>query len=184
MSANLAPLRDAIAKAVRRRRNVWKDLPDVRKVLDELTLERIMEQVPGGVLNTEDYLDGILDLFCQHRLDFCCVVDHMKRVVGVVTRSDLLRTIEAAATLKLGPDEIIRVHHIMGHDPIVIKKQESIAVAVNTMREHGLKNLPVVDEEGRLIGCVRIETILMHVVHELTRKRAIRVTHEVIRPKM
>lgn len=182
MSANLAPLRDAVAKAVRRRKNVWKDLPDVRTVLDTLSLERLTEQVPGGVLHTDDYLDGILDMFCNHRLDFCCVVDPSERVVGVVTRSDLLRTIEAATTVQLAQDDVIRVHHIMGHDPIVIKITESAAVAVNTMREHGLKNLPVVDENERLLGCVRIETILARVVHELTRHRAIRVTTEHIRP--
>jgi NADH:ubiquinone reductase (H+-translocating) len=182
MSANLAPLRDAVAKAVRRRRNVWKDLPDVRKILDTLPMERLLEQVPGGVLRPDDFLDGILDLFSRHRLDFCCVVDASERVVGVVTRSDLLRTIEAATTVQLAQDDVIRVHHIMGNDPIVIKRGESSAVAVNTMREHGLKNLPVVDEQERLIGCVRIETILAHVVHELTRHRAIRVTQEHIRP--
>ncbi len=184
MSANLAPLRDAIAKAVRRRRNVWKDLPDVRKVLDSLPLERVMEQVPGGVLHTDNFLDGILDLFCQHRLDFCCVVDQSEKVVGVVTRSDLLRTIEAASTVQLAKDDIIRVHHIMGHEPIVIRFDEATAVAVNTMREHGLKNLPVVDHDMHLVGCVRIETILAHVVTELTRHRAIRITQEHIRPKV
>jgi len=182
MSANLAPLRDAIAKAVKRRRNVWKDLPDVRKVLDTLSLDEVMEAVPGGVLNTDHFLDGILDMFCQHRLDFCCVVDNSERVVGVVTRSDLLRTIEVASTLQLAENDVVRVHHIMGHEPITIKIGEATAVAVNTMREHGLKNLPVVDEDNRLIGCVRIETILAHVVNELTRRRAIRVTQEHIRP--
>ncbi|MBX9693677.1 MAG: FAD-dependent oxidoreductase, partial [Cyanobacteria bacterium] len=30
MSANLAPLRDAIANAVKRRRNIWKDIPEVQ----------------------------------------------------------------------------------------------------------------------------------------------------------
>jgi NADH dehydrogenase len=182
MSANLAPLRDSVAKAVQRRRNVWKDLPDVRKVLDKLVLADVMEQVPGGVLHRDHFLDGILDLFCQHRLDFCCVVDNSEKVVGVVTRSDLLRTIEAASTLQLAQDDVVRVHHIMGHEPIVIKQGEATAVAVNTMREHGLKNLPVVDDNNRLVGCVRIETILAHVVTELTRRRAIRVTQEHIRP--
>lgn len=182
MSANLAPLRDAIAKAVRRRRNVWKDLPDVRKVLDNLPLDHVMEQVPGGVLHTDHFLDGILDMFCQHRLDFCCVVDNSERVVGVVTRSDLLRTIEVASSLQTTQDDIVRVHHIMGHEPIVIRQTEATAVAVNTMREHGLKNLPIVDDEDRLVGCVRIETILAHVVNELTRRRAIRITTEHIRP--
>ncbi|MBX3134787.1 FAD-dependent oxidoreductase [Candidatus Obscuribacterales bacterium] len=182
MSANLGPLRDAIAKAVRRRRNVWKDLPDVRKVLDTLSLEDVMEPVPGEVLRTDYFLDGILELFCQHRLDFCCVLDASDKVVGVVTRSDLLRTIEAASTFEVGQDDVVRVHHIMGHEPIVIKRGEGTACAVNTMREHGLKNLPVVDENDHLVGCVRIETILSHVVTELSRRRAIRVTQEHIRP--
>jgi len=138
--------------------------------------------VPGGVLHRDDFLDGILQLFCQHRLDFCCVVDHNDKVVGVVTRSDLLRTIETAANFQGQKDDIIRVHHIMMNEPITLRKNELIPVAVNTMREHGLKNLPVVDEQDRLIGCVRIETILAQVVNELTKKRAIRITNEFIRP--
>lgn len=182
MSANLGPLRDAVAGAIKRRRNVWKDLPDVRRILDTLSLKEIMEPVPGGVLKPDDFLDGILDLFCRHRLDFCCVVDQSDKVVGVVTRSDLLRTIETAASFQGQKDDIIRVHHIMMHEPITLKQNELIPVAVNTMREHGLKNLPIVDEQDRLVGCVRIETILAQVVNELTRKRAIRITNEFIRP--
>jgi NADH:ubiquinone reductase (H+-translocating) len=183
ISANLAPLRDAIAKAVRRRRNVWKDIPDVRKVLDELPMAQIMEPVPGEILKPEDYVIGILELFKKHQLDFCCVVDPSEKLVGVVTRSDLLRTIEAASNMT-GHDDIIRVAHIMGHEPIVIAQSEPVSLAVSMMREHGLKNLPVVDDavSQKLVGCVRIETILCHVVEELTRKKAIRITKDMANP--
>ncbi len=178
MSANLAPLRDAIASAVKRRRNIWKEMPEVQSVLDNLPLRVVTEPVPGEILRPDDLIVGLLDQFRRHQLDFCCVVDEKGSLVGVVTRSDLLRTIEVASSLKADHDDVLRVHHIMVSEPVVISKDESTTVAVATMREHGLKNLPVVDNavDQRLVGCVRIETILGQIIEDLTRKKKIRIT--------
>ncbi|MBZ0187391.1 MAG: FAD-dependent oxidoreductase, partial [Candidatus Obscuribacterales bacterium] len=124
MSA-LTPLRDAIAKAVRRRRNVWKELPEVQNILENMPLEKIVEELPCDTLKPTDYLDKALTKFTCNELDFFFVVDAQNRVVGLVTRSDLLRTIEVAVSLQGQKDDIIRVHHIMSHSPIVISKDET-----------------------------------------------------------
>ena len=178
ISSNLSPLRDAIAKAIRRRGNVWKDMPHVQEILDNLPLESLIEPVPGQILRPDDLLVGLLDQFRNHELDFCCVIDDAETLIGVVTRSDLLRTIEAASYLKGSQDEILRVQHIMGHEPVVIGTDVTTKVAVSTMREHGLKTIPVVDNaiDQHLVGCIRIETILGHIIEELTKKEAIRIT--------
>lgn len=183
MSA-LTPLRDAIAKAVRRRRNVWKDLPEVQKILEEIPLKAVMEEVPSDTLHPTDYLDKALTKFTRNELDFFFVIDKKESVVGIVTRSDLLRTIEVAVSLQGQEDDLIRVHHIMGHSPTVICKSETTVMAVATMREHGLKRLPVVDDyvSNKLLGCVRIETIMAEIVKELTRHEKIRVTSEFVNP--
>lgn len=178
MSSHLTPLKDALVQAGRRRTNVWQHIPEVQDLLMNMPLSKIIEPVPGNILAADDLIVGILEQFQNRNLDFCCVLNGDKKLEGVVTRSDLIRTIEMASALSEKEDEIIRVGHIMHHEPISITKTESTEAAVLTMREHGLKTLPVVDnkQNNRLVGCIRIETILCHLVRELTDKQAIRIT--------
>lgn len=178
ISKNLVPLKEALADAAKRRRNIWKSIPEVESILEKLPLSEIIEPVPGEILRPDDFIVGLLEQFCHDSLDFCCVVGKDERLIGVLTRTDLLRTIETAARLKDKDNGILRVNHIMGHEPVVISENDSTKVAVATMRERGLKNIPVVNnaEDQKLVGCVRVEKILGHIIEELTRKQKIRIT--------
>lgn len=178
ISHNLAPLNEAIAKAVRRRRNIWHELPEVQKIVEKMTLAEVTEPVPGGIFRPNDLIDGLLEKFHNNAMDFCCVVDNKESLIGVITKSDLFRTIDLGAALRGSNDDLLRVHHIMGHEPVVITKDDSLKVAFTTMRERGLKVLPVVDNsvDQRLLGCIRIEKVLGRIIKSMAKKNAIRIT--------
>ncbi len=95
------------------------------------------------------------------------VVDVGDRVLGVVTRTNLLEDWIAAA-LTAGPEathpglEHIIAYDLIHRDPITVYPWESCRTAAERMAENGVGRLPVVapDEEGKVIGIVTRSDLL------------------------
>lgn len=162
MSIALVPLRDAIAKALKRRTNIWKNLQDVREILEDIPLKSLLEPIEDQAITADCHIAEAIGRINRNRLDFCCVIENEDELVGIVTRTDLLRAIEVAAALPEGSEMTVLVGDIMVKDPIAIHLTDTTSLALMTMREHGFKTLPVVDDEKnrRLKGYIRIENIM------------------------
>ena len=103
----------------------------------------------------------------EHHVSGIPVVDEDGRLLGIVSEADLLRegshdrrrTRALDWFLHPGRTEDARGR---GHDaqaimttPVVtVRPDHSIWEAIRTLRDAGVKRLPVVDEEGRLVGIV------------------------------
>lgn len=169
MSAALGPLRDAVASAIKRRTNVLKNMDEFRHIMDMIPLKTVMDALPGAPLHTNSSVEDAIARINKHKLDFCCVTDNHGHLIGLVTRSDLLRAIDLAAVTPVKGSSQVQIKDIMMKDPIAIPMDESTTVAMLTMREHGLKRLPVFESnESRVLkGYVRIENIMDQVVQRL-----------------
>jgi len=163
ISSCLAPLRDAVAQAMKRRTNIWKSLPEAKEILETIPLSCLIEPMNHPPLKPTDPVETAIELINIHRLDFICVVNDQDLLVGIVSRSDLFRAIELAVQ-----DRSLRVcvRDIMVPEPIFISEGESTGLALACMREHGLKKLPVVESRDYPIlkGAVRVENILDNLV--------------------
>lgn len=75
-------------------------------------------------------------------------------LVGVVSRADIIKT---AAKIK----EIYNLptHTIMSREPICLSEKDGIIKAKDTMRDMGVKNLPVVDDDNRLVGVIGLKDL-------------------------
>lgn len=73
------------------------------------------------------------------------------RLAGVVTDRDLV--VRAMAEGR-DPDETT-VHAVCSPDPVTVRPDDSLRHAVELMRAHALRRLPVTDD-GRLVGIVSI----------------------------
>lgn len=173
ISSSLGPLSEALAMALKRRTNVWQRLPEVRRVLDAIALEEFIEPLPSEPLHADSPLSEAVRQINQHKLDFCCVVDDDGALAGILTRSDLLRAMEVAAASPTGRARM-KACDIMVAEPIALTPKDSTTFAVTTMREHGLKRLPVVNSESdrRIKGYLRIENILEAVIGTMQRRTA------------
>ncbi len=173
ISGSLRPLKDAVGQTIRRRTNVWRNLGHARKILQEISLGTIIEPLRSEPLLQDDSITDAVSLINEERLDICAVVDEKKSLVGLVTRTALFRVVDVATALADGYTKKVTVGDIMVEEPIVITLNDSVLTAVDTMREHGFKLLPVVENhnERKVAGYVRIEKIMDVVIKELAKAR-------------
>jgi CBS-domain-containing membrane protein len=96
------------------------------------------------------------------------VVDENGRVVGILTEGDLLdkvkwltlsaqrelTEVEMAGELQRLRHTGQTVHEVMTPNPITVVRDTTISQVVNLMIDHHVKRLPVVDQQGGLLGMV------------------------------
>ena len=107
----------------------------------------------------------------EHRVSAFPVLDEDNKVVGVVSEADLLTKV---AFDYAGPHRVSGIlHHreqakaagttaadLMTKPPVTIGPAEFVSRAVRLMYERKVKRLPVVDDDGRLIGIVSRTDVL------------------------
>ena len=105
-----------------------------------------------SVLSSESTVaDAIKALLRTSQHEFP-VVDGAGRVLGMLTRDDMIRALQT-----LGPDT--RVEDVMRHDVPVVAQNASLEDAFETMQESDSPALPVVDSRRRLVGILTVENV-------------------------
>jgi len=168
-SKALGPMKKALASAMKQRTSVWENLPDIQQVASAIPLSELIEPVVTEPLNFESTLLETIEKINQHQLDFVFVVDDRNQLAGLVTRSDLLRAFEVAASTPEKDQRYIMVKHIVEHNPVYVTMGDGTLHAISLMRKHGFKRMPVVETKDNLTlkGNIRIETVLKRIVQEL-----------------
>ncbi len=171
ISSALLPVKEAIAKAAQRRVSMWQNIPDVRKIVDTVDIQSVMEALPMEPVRIDSSVENVISKMQATGADVCCVVDSDDMLVGVITVSDLVRGLANAALAD--PEVDLPVTEIMISDPIAITVGEPLAVAVSLMHDHSLKQIPVLEGSKRRIpiGLVRIKTIIGLVMAEALEQR-------------
>lgn len=85
-----------------------------------------------------------------------------ERLVGVVTDRDIAVRVVAAGR---DPRET-KVEEIASSTLVTIDPDQDLAEALRLMAEHQVRRLPVVEEDGRLVGIVAQSDVARHVRHE------------------
>jgi NADH:ubiquinone reductase (H+-translocating) len=172
LSQSLTPLQQRLVESLRRRStNVAARLPDANAALMQQALAAYVEPSPGSVGADAPFHEA-LRAFAVDRADVLFVVDADQRLSGVLTRTDLLRSIDRAIGSPIEERARFTVRHFMSPDPVSVTREDTPQRMVALMWSRGLRILPVVDGASRRIeGCVRAETV-MHAVIERLRAQA------------
>ncbi|HTT67047.1 MAG TPA: KpsF/GutQ family sugar-phosphate isomerase [Gemmatimonadales bacterium] len=94
-------------------------------------------------------------LLLAERRGTVVVVDDRRGVAGVVTAGDLTRLMERR------PDFLdVPVSEVMTRTPKLAKPDELGSSAVNRLEQHGIMAMPVVDDDGLLLGIVHLHDLL------------------------
>jgi CBS domain-containing protein len=102
------------------------------------------------------------------------LVLHDGRLGGIVTERDILRRIVAE---RRDPAQT-RVGEIMTGEVVCCRPHTSIEEARGVMKNRRIRHLPVLDDEGRLLGMVSIGDLNAH--QASTQERTIHLLHEYI----
>ncbi len=97
--------------------------------------------------------DALLEM-THKRLGLAIVVDAEQRLLGVFTDGDLRRTLDQAIDIRNIP-----IEQVMTGNPHAISAHKLAVEAARMMEEHQINALPVVDEQGRLIGALNIHDL-------------------------
>jgi len=91
------------------------------------------------------------------------VVTDGDRPVGIVTDRDI-----ALRLVANNRDPGVPVREIMSPNLALLRDSDSIDQAVTVMRRHGVRRLPIVDEDGALVGLVALDDLLVLLTGELS----------------
>ncbi|MDA2921282.1 cyclic nucleotide-binding domain-containing protein [Desulfobacterota bacterium AH_259_B03_O07] len=163
ISAALAPFREMLTDAVRKRSgNLWQKFPIAYDALKNQPFSSFIEPLVLRV-NPDNTFEDALNLLSNRSLDFCCVVDDDNKLRGILTRTDFIRAVDA------GFGRRARVSEFMMADPIIVSADDESTSVAATMRIHGLKWMPVVDnlESYRIKGYVRIDSMMNFVLKHM-----------------
>ena len=83
------------------------------------------------------------------------VVKDFGRLIGIITERDLLK----AMAERVHTSEA-RVRQWMTEDPITATSDTDVEDAAETMLAHGFRHLPVLDENGGVIGLVSLRRVV------------------------
>ncbi len=130
-------------------------------------------------------VDQAVKLVIRHNIGTLPVVDDANRLLGVVSLRELLALVMpdfvhlldhidfvhdfgAWGARQPDPEDLARPVSEIMHQPVFCEETSSLLRAAALIRQYGLVDLPVVDNEGRLVGLashVDIGTALMRNWH-------------------
>ncbi|MFE0514334.1 CBS domain-containing protein [Streptomyces sp. NPDC058964] len=121
---------------------------------------------------------AVAQLLTDHRISGLPVVDEDDKVVGVISESDLMmrqatRPGPYDATDRTGPAALTprarrraakakarTAGELMTEPPVTVHADDTVAQAARTLARRRVERLPVLDEEGRLVGIVTRRDLL------------------------
>lgn len=99
----------------------------------------------------------VLELLKQHRVGSIMVCQD-ERLVGIFTERDALRLMASGALLDRP------ISSVMTPEPMVLHPSDTVATAITRMSAGGYRRLPIVDDQGRIEGLLRVSNIMRYLV--------------------
>ena len=109
-------------------------------------------------INKSATLEEVSSLMQKHHVGSLIVVESFNGKLipaGIITDRDIALTIGS-----LQKPKEIRVEQIMQTQPITVKENEGIYETISKMQKHGVKRLPVIHDDGSLLGIVSADDLL------------------------
>ncbi|ABM80982.1 CBS domain-containing protein [Hyperthermus butylicus] len=116
---------------------------------EELKISDVM--TPNVITCKPD--DTVVDAarkMAKYSIGSVVVVDDKGTILGILTEGDIVRRVVARG---LDPSRTL-VRDVMTTNPVTIYSDATLAAAAEYMKRKGIGHLPVVNEQGRLVGII------------------------------
>jgi len=124
----------------------------LQKTIEEIGWTR---QVPQ--LAKDERVARAFDLMSREAHDCVLVVEH-ERLAGIFTSRDFLNRIAAVR----GNADVLTLGQVMTAEPRTLRPRDGVAFAINWMAVEGFRNVPIVDDDGRVLGVLTIWDVMRH----------------------
>lgn len=111
---------------------------------------------------SEDSLDAVARLLWDHDIGAIPVVDGERKVVAMLTDRDICM----GACMTGRPLREIRVHEVMSKAVFSVRAEQLVDVALQIMREHQVRRVPVTDAQGRVVGILSQNDLITEAARE------------------
>ena len=91
----------------------------------------------------------------------CVLVTEGGRLAGIFTDRDAVLKVAGS------PVDGLRLGDVMTRDPVVLRHDDSIAVAIHKMAVGGFRHIPIVDGGGLPTGVISARDVFRHIAAEL-----------------
>jgi CBS domain-containing protein len=135
--------------------------------VDELMTRDVAACSPSDSLNTAAKIMWDRDCGCVP------VIDERSHVVGMLTDRDICM----AAYLNDRPLSMLRVADSMSRDVHQCGATDALDIAERMMCVHQIRRLPVVDDEGSLVGVLSINDLVVTGKRDGRRRRSLPAEH-------
>jgi CBS domain-containing protein len=132
-----------------------------------------------------DKIHQVAETLRANRISGAPIIDDQRKVIGVISEADIMKLTATVPFPDIDPlnpfpvfsltayrkkvekipDEIETlfegsVKDVMTKDPVTISPEDSVLDAARIMRKHDFNRIPVIDEEGKLVGLIAREDII------------------------
>jgi CBS domain-containing protein len=115
------------------------------------------------VLKPDNTVADAIKVMAEHNIGAVIIVDEKFKPIGIFTERDLLIKVCAKG---LKPEET-KLAEVMTKNPFVVKEDTPAKQALEIMISFGFRHLPIVDEQGTLIGVVSIRDLSKPFIEEV-----------------
>ena len=108
------------------------------------------------VVNQRIPVKEALFTITQARAGSCTVVTGSRKLVGIFTDGDLRRHLRESGEKIL----FLPIGEVVTRNPLTVQEDKLAAEALHLLREKKIDELPVVDDEGRVVGLLDVQDLL------------------------
>ncbi len=120
----------------------------------------------GASVGLDASAEQAIRTMLERRVGAVAVVDENRRVAGIFTERDVLRRVSLSGRV---PAEI-PVREVMTTPVEMATLDTTPGQALATMVEYHYRHLPIVDDDGQLLGILSIRDVLQARIDSLTRQ--------------
>ena len=115
---------------------------------------RHLDLAPLVCVEADSSLDEVVAAMRSQHVG-CVIVTENHKLAGIFTERDLVTKVIGTPVEYSG-----KVREFMTPHPTTLHPEDSVADAIQLMDEGGYRDLPLVDEEGRLLGRLEVSNIV------------------------
>lgn len=124
----------------------------LQKTISEIGWTRHVPQ-----LAPHDPVVRAFDVMSRQAHDCVLVIDGA-RLAGIFTSRDFLNRVAA----RRADPQTLTLGEVMTPNPRTLRPDDGVAFAINWMAVEGFRNVPIVDDSGRLLGVLTVWDIMRH----------------------